>query len=123
MPYSYYVDEKDDLARITVTGQFTLSELTQLRAQLLSDPLFNPSMNQLIDISGGEGDVGTEVLRSLAESDIPRSGGKVAFVVGTGPRASFLFGRMRQYQAFRNASPEKIEVFRDLAEAGEWLSR
>ena len=118
MPASFRIDT--ELSTIFSTGAGALSDddLRGHQKQLLGDPAFDPSFNQLWDFRQvAQVDVSSEALRELAAARSFTPSAKRA-VVAPG---EVLYGLARMFQMRHDGAPEEFRVFRDIHEAEDWL--
>ena len=122
MPVAYEIDASRALVISTGTGVVTFKEIVFHQDCLLSDPLFSPDFDQLIDCRQA-----TEIRVTSAEAR--EIGGRQLF--SRTSRRAFLasqpvvFGIGRMMQAYNEFSeyPSHTAVFYDLAPALKWMDR
>ena len=118
MPASYRIDKSLGMVFTKGEGVLTGQDILTHELRLREDPDFDPSYNQLIDLRGV-----IEFAASAAEmraiSAYHRSTEKSRRAMVAEKRSSF--GMMRMYEMLREAEPDQIKVFRDMAEARRWL--
>ena len=105
------------------TGTVDDAELLGSYAELTTNPDYDESLDDLVDLRGLERlDVSSESIRRLVSMFTPLDGvapnTRLAIVA---PRDD-VFGMARMYQILRSDAPEEIAVFRDRAEADAWLA-
>lgn len=119
MPAEYRFDFDYHLVISIARGVLTMQEMLDHQNGLRNDPLFKPSMNQLLDF--GSVSVlqiqGSDV-RSLAVATLFSATSRRAFLVD---ERDLFFGLARMYEQLRARGPEQIHVFREYAEARDWL--
>lgn len=111
-----------DLARITVRGTVTLTDLKSALELLVASPGYRPRIAMLWDLRAADaGELRAPDLTRYARhlADYPeRFGARVAMVVSR----DLEFGVMRMWQSFAEAPvPQERRVFRNLDEALGWL--
>lgn len=117
MPVRYIIDKERRLVLTTGEGAVTVQETLTHRDQLLRDPDFDPSFNQLNDYTKV-----TDVLFSvheqspLARLDEFSPTSRRAIVVSTPAH----YGMARQFQVYQEGR-SMIQVFCDRAAALQWL--
>jgi hypothetical protein len=85
---------------------------------LASDPRFDQSFQQLIDLREvTDLDFPSSTIRSLAQMSPWGFGARRAVVVGT----DVAFGMARMYQILREPDGEDVRIFRGVEPALEWL--
>ena len=119
MAYQYPVDPTRRLVEIRFEGVLSPADIAGLRAELLSNALFDPRFKQLIDgrhISQFE-NVGTRTMEEHASkrADVSVPGARRAFVV----TADLGYGLTRVFQAL--ADSDDVQVFRGYDAAMMWL--
>jgi hypothetical protein len=106
----------------TFTGTIDDAGLMEAYGQLIACPDYDPTLNDLADLSGvGRFDVSADALRGLIALFVPvdRLGHRTRLAIVAA--ADSVFGMARMYEMLRMDAPEEICVFRDMAEAREWL--
>jgi hypothetical protein len=85
---------------------------------LRTDPLFNPTYRQLIDMSGITEDlVDIETKREVSQNQFFAPGVRRAWVSSS----DFPFGMARMYAVAAESQGQTIGVFRARSEAEQWL--
>lgn len=118
MPVSYRVD--GGAVVITFTGTSAFDEVQRLLSLAASDPRLVPDMPVLIDARSCRDDVPQAVLQEQAKfvaSLRGRLGPRYAIVTGDPLR----FGLARMFEAYGELEGLEVAVFKDLADAREWL--
>ncbi len=108
----------------TFTGRVGDRELFDAYAALVSEPAYDPSLDDLIDLRGVThmGVTGAGLHRLIAMYDQRDSDGYRTRVAIVAP-ADVLYGVARMFQALRgDDTPEEIEVFRGMDDAMCWLT-
>jgi hypothetical protein len=112
MAVTYSIDRELRVVFTVFSGIFTDGDVWQLVNQLRKDPAYDPEFNELIDCSAvTENRVSTATLGALESSPIPQR----AVVAPSDAN----YGVSRIFQAVQ--PNQKIEIFRTVAEAREWL--
>jgi hypothetical protein len=118
VPVTYAIDPEKKLVLSRIWGPATESEVLEHNRQLRHDPLFDPSYQQLADMSGvTELLVPTSTVRETALDSFFSPGVRRAFVA-TGDGA---FGMARMFALHAESLGQVVEVFRDRGEAERWL--
>jgi hypothetical protein len=112
MAVTYSIDRESRVVFTVFSGIFTDADVWQLIDQLRKDPAYDPEFNELIDCSAvTENRVSTTTLGAVESSPIPRR----AVVAPSDAN----YGMSRIFQVLQ--PNQKIEIFRTVAEAKEWL--
>ena len=103
----------------TGSGAFTLVDALAHQQRLASDPDFDPSFSQLVDLTHVTSvDVTASDIRKLAQANLFSCGSRRAILA----TSEVAFGLARMFEALRESAGEDgIQVFRDLNEALDWL--
>ena len=118
MPASFRIDTERRTVFSTGAGALTDDELRGHQKQLLGDPAFDPSFNQLWDFRQvAQVDVSSQALRELAAA---RSFAPSAKRAAVAPR-EILYGMARMFELQHDGAPEEFRVFRNIREAEDWL--
>lgn len=118
MPIDYRIDVSKGIVFSSAEGTLTDEELFELASKLRSDPEFRPDLSQLLDATKAEKfRISSECIRKLAIQNCFGSGSRRACVV-TAPMG---YGLARMYQILTSHTPDEFSVFRDKAEALDWL--
>ena len=114
MPVKYFIDRTARLVTTVFYGAFTDSDVWLLIDQLRKDPEYDPDFDELIDCTEvTENLVSAGTLSAVRSSSKPRRA-----VVASSAKN---YGIARMFQALQ--TNQKIEVFRTLEEAKEWLGQ
>lgn len=122
MPVSYRIDA--DLRRViaTVTGIVTIEEMLDALLAVTDDPTYEPGFDIYSDHREIEQSLGTGQVMQLA-GHLERLAAKVAgarwAIVTTAPAS---YGMMRLFSVHAEQIPMSVSVFRETAEAEEWLA-
>jgi hypothetical protein len=126
VPITYDIDESAALVTLRFLGTVTDADLMTTFHLLYQDPRHRTGMGELTDLRSVERlEITGDGLQRLAEATSRLLDGrefswKVAVVV---PAASdVMYGLSRMYELLREGSPERVSVFRDVAEAEAWLA-
>jgi hypothetical protein len=112
MPFTYTIDRESRIVYSLFSGIFTDTDVWQLIDRLRKDPEYDPDFDELIDCSAvTENRVTAGTLGAVESSSKPRR----AVVAPSNAN----YGVSRMFQTLQ--SKQKIEVFRTLAQAEEWL--
>jgi hypothetical protein len=118
---SFRVDKEAGIVYRTISGEVTTDELLRSYAAVLRHPDFRPGMKALTDMRGIKPKAfRSDVLRvaefiSKHEDEIGDL--RIAVVVS----ADASYGIVRELEAELERTPVEIGLFRDMAEAEEWL--
>ena len=122
MAFEFEIDAASRLVRIRMWGPVVLGDIFEVTRQITCDPSFQPGFSELIDLREltSTATLTADNLRELASSPLD----PVALRAFVTPHAS-TFGLVRMFETYReiNRSPERIAVFKELAEAEAWLRR
>jgi hypothetical protein len=120
MPVSYRIDNERRLILTSAEGCVTFAEVQTHQDQLLSDPAYDPSFDQLIDgTAATEFALSADEARQVAKRQLVSKQSRRALVATEA--AIFGMGRlMAAYQEIYGLS--NVEVFYKLEEALEWLN-
>lgn len=120
-PISFEVNISHRLRRATFSGVITEPVLFHTYEQLLSEPDYDPTLNDLVDMRGVErlevSSQGVRQLVGLFAQPETQSTNKLAIVAPE----SYIFGMARMYEILSSDTSEQIQVFRDLRDAERWL--
>jgi len=120
MPLRNVIDKERRLVHTIGWDRLTFAQTKSLQEQLLNDPDFDPTFNQLIDLTALTGlGMSTEETKWLAGREVFSPSSRRAFVA-TNPA---VFGMCRLYEACHHGSREhaQVAVFSGLDEALHWL--
>jgi hypothetical protein len=120
MPFTYTVDPNLRLVLTKGTGTISDEESQQLSAMQRQDPRIHPTMRELLDLRQVDRlSITPSWLRTRAETDKKYAheyANTLAIVVGS----EVAFGFARMYELLTD-DHFQVRVFRDYAEACEWL--
>jgi hypothetical protein len=117
MPVRHVIDLKHHLVITVGEGPVTIDEIKAHRDRLLCNPDFDPSFNELIDLTTmTKAEMSVNDLMDLARSSIFSPASQRA-IVAVKPE---VFGMGRVYEAV-HAERSQIRVFYDRNEALTWL--
>lgn len=120
MPLVYEIDPARPRVLMTGTGSVTMADFDEVRAAMLANPLFRPSLDQLLDLTEAHVDTLTSAdIRTLSEVTPfgPRS--RRAIVASS----AVAFGLARMFQILADDRRGTIRVFEDREAAELWLAR
>ena len=118
MPISYCIDSEQGVVLSRAWGNVTGAEVQAHERLLRSDPAFDPSFRQLVDIRDTTRiDMSATMMQHLAESRVFRRGHRCAFVTASHDQ----FGMARMFGAFAGLRGDDVEVFREWMPAAAWL--
>jgi hypothetical protein len=101
-------------------GDVTLDECRQYQKQLLADPRMRSGIHLLADLTGVTGAPSAAELRTVAREFQPlieKGLGRIALLSDS----TFMYGVARMFCVFAESVGMTVAVFRDRAEAQEWL--
>ena len=117
MPVRYVISKERQLVITAGEGRVTFSETKVRQDQLVGEPAFDPSFDQLCDYTtASETDIFAGELMVLADRDVFSPTSKRA-VVATKPA---FVGLGRVFEAY-HGQRERVQVFHDRDEALKWL--
>lgn len=123
MGLSFRVLREQKLVVSTFTDAITDRALVSAYGRLFQEGVWQPGFDEVADLRGGDFTAvtsgGLEELFSLAEKALDGVPIRTAVIA---PR-DLPFGLGRLYEALAAESPEVVQVFREPAEALEWLGR
>ena len=118
MPATYEIDANKRLVISRLWGGVTEDEVHDHNQRLRTDPKFDPSYKQLVDLTGiTEILVGTKMINQTAADQFFAPGTRRAFAASS----DATFGLARMFALRAEGGGQTIEVFRDLAKAEAWL--
>ena len=118
MPAGYRIDTERHAIFSTASGVLTDDDLRGHQKRILADPAFDPSFNQVWDLREvTEVSVSNRALQDLAAARSFSPGAKRAMVAPS----DILYGMARMFQLMHDAAPEQVRVFREIAEAEDWI--
>lgn len=121
VPVTYTVNEARGLVITTIREGFTYSDIVATFAALRSDPQIRPEFNRLAVYEATHVPFTSAEVRSMVEAaaHVPHTAStRVAVVV----RCDVMYGMMRMYELYGDGLGIQVRVFRDRAEADEWLA-
>jgi hypothetical protein len=121
MPFKSVIDTEQGLVRTTGTGILTGDDGFECCSQLKKRPDFDPSFNQLLDLTSAvQFDATGDDIQKIASVPLFSTTSRRAIVVSS-PE---IFGIARMFESYRGLSThgEHIKVFTELNEAIAWLS-
>ena len=118
VPTSHSIDRKEGLVISRLWGPVTEDEIHEHNQRLRTDPAFDPTYRQLVDLTGvTEIVVGTKVIVDTAQDQFFAPGARRAIVASS----DAAFGMARMFALRAESLGQRIEVFRDPKEAQDWL--
>jgi len=123
MPIRYEVDVERRVLVARADGTLCDQDLLEYGRCLREDPQVKAADHELVDLRGVDlgSNVSTEGVRSLARfwraAYDEMKGGKLAIIA----KDDATFGMARMYQSLRDDGPDRIQVFREEADAWSWL--
>lgn len=118
MPADYLIDVDRKLVISRAWGAVTDYDVREHHQSLRTDPLFDPTYRQLVDMSGITDDLlGIETKREVSGDPIFTPGVRRAWVAS----GDYAFGMARMYAVAAERQGQTIGVFRASSEAEEWL--
>ena len=117
MPADYRIDEVHQLVDIRLTGVVTAEEYWDVREEILKDPLYRDSFDELVDATNAtKFTVPSAGVRDAAASPLLANEVRRASVAGT----EEAYGIFRMFQ-IASGKPG-VRVFRNRAVAERWLA-
>lgn len=114
----YEIDAKRQLVTSRLWGPVTEEEVHEHNTRLRTDPKFDPSYRQLVDLTGiTEIRVGTHMINETSLDQFFAPGTRRAMVACS----DAVFGMARMFALRAEGLGQTIEVFREAAPAREWL--
>jgi hypothetical protein len=118
MPASYRIDLARRLVLTRAWGVFTAQDLYDHYNTLSTDPAFDPSFPQLVDLRDVERvDMEPSIIRRHALEFLFASGTQRALVTSS----DVAYELARMYKTFAEYVPQNVRVFRDMHDAEQWL--
>ena len=120
MPADYKIDKSRRMVFSKAYGNLTDQDVFKHQDKLRNDPDFDPSFSQLVDcikITQIDG-LTNEALYVLAERDPFALGSRRAFVAPHNPE----YNVFRIHEILTTVHPDVVLVFKDMAEAREFLN-
>ena len=118
MPWSFRIDKPRRVVFGTARDVLTDSEWGDALEKIVCDPDFDPSYDNLSDVSKvTDFKVSMRFIRQMASQSIFHETSKQAFVA---PQ-DLAFGSVRAYQGWHYHGENVVNVFRTLDEALRWL--
>lgn len=118
MPISYDIDPKGRLVTSRLWGGVTEDEVLDHNKRLRTDPRFDPSYRQLVDMTGiTKILVGTKMINETSLDQFFNPGTRRAFIA----TEDGVFGMARMFALRAEGLGQTIEVFRERRKAEEWL--
>ena len=118
MPVHYRIDRERHFVLTRGVGTLTDEDVLGHQRELRAEAGFESDMNQLIDLSQTERfELAAGTLRQIVAMNPFGKGSRRALV----SPSDLAFGMSRMFEAFSDGSEQEVRVFRDMAEAREWL--
>jgi hypothetical protein len=118
LPATYLIDVERKLVISHAWGAITDDDVREHARMLRSDPLFDPTYRQLVDMSGITEDlVDTNTKQESSRDQLFAPGVRRAWVAS----ADYTFGMARMYAIAAERHGQAIGVFRARSDAEEWL--
>jgi hypothetical protein len=122
MPITYRIDEAKGLVLTTATGALTDADILGLKARLAADPRWSPGMREQTDVRGIDRlEVTTEGVKRMVSWDAAAGPALRSYRLAIVAPRDEVYGMARMYQMLADSSVPNVGVFRDLAEAEQWL--
>jgi hypothetical protein len=117
VPFFYIIHEEQRLVLSIGWGRVTFDEVRAHRSQLLRDPDFSPTFNQLVDLTAiTDTDISGVYVQWFASDSVFSPTSRRA-AVATRPD---IFGVLRQFEAY-HGERARVHVFYEWDSALEWL--
>jgi len=123
MPIDYRVDSARRVLIAEVVGRVTDDDLLAYGRALLDDPRAGEANHEFVDLRSVDASsiITSQGVRALAQFWIDAyakmSGGRLAILA----ESDVSYGMARMYQSYRADGPDEIRIFRDEAEAWDWI--
>ncbi len=118
MAISYQIDKSLGVVFVTMHGVVIGQDFVLHLQTLRDDPDIDPSYSQLFDLRDvTEIPVSSDEMKTIATYRVFDKESRSAVVA----EADLIYAMSRMYELFSGADPDKIMVFRDMAEARRWL--
>jgi hypothetical protein len=120
MPWAYEIDKDSRRVRTRGWGVVTFDELMAHQSHLREDHYFDPSFDQLIDLTRVQNiTIDPEQVRALAAVTVYSPQSRRAIVSNN----QVFYGLPHLFRAYRELSPnaEQIRIFESMDAACEWL--
>jgi len=119
MSLAYTIDTNRRLIVMHAAGVLTEGDVTRVREQILRDPAFDPTYDQLFDVSDVEDiALSKESMARLADTSILSPAVRRAFVATT----TLQYGMARMFTTMSEQRNHVTQIFRGLDEAEAWLA-
>lgn len=120
MAYTYSVDPARRLVVSRASGVFTPDDVIGVRQQVVRDPAFDPSFDQIIDLTDAtELRFDYDAMLAVAASSISQTVVRRAIVA----RTTEQHGLACVFQVASEQVGQRIDIFKTFDEADEWLRR
>jgi hypothetical protein len=121
VPVTYIIDNTKNLIRITCSGLVSLEDVVDHFRGLKDDPDCGGHLDVLLDVHEADSVPESKQLR-VVNSQIASIRAKVTFgICAIVANRDAMFGMMRMFAVFAEENFRAIRVFRETAEAEEWL--
>jgi hypothetical protein len=121
MPVEYEINSEAQLLTLTAIGEVTLDEESDCFARWSGDPHYHKAMPILLDNRERTTEASSDHVRKvagLAEKNQEIIGeARCAIVVSSHVE----YGMARMFSLISDSEPMAVKVFRDIAEARQWL--
>jgi hypothetical protein len=125
MPVNYTYDEKENFVYTKGSGILTDDDLKGFAEEMAADPRIKPGLRELVDLRAVDSVKGsTDALGYIIHINITNrkkyEGKRIAIVASR----ELLFGLSKYFEVISHIdnAPFRLEVFRKLSEAKEWLA-
>ena len=120
MPTAFTIDPIKRVIHFRVSGVLTDGEVLRVRETVRVAPGFDPDFAQLFDMTDTENiDLTAEAVRGLATASVFSARARRAFVAPS----DFQYGMARMFAIHSETSGYRVEIFRTVDEALDWLER
>lgn len=120
MPYTYSIDTKRRLVVSRASGVFTPDDVLAVRKEVARDPAFDPTFDQVIDLSAATNvQFDYDAMLEVAATSLSRATVRRALVARTAQQHSLAC----IFQVACEQNGQRVDIFKSLDEATEWLSR
>ena len=122
MDVSYNIDKDKNLIYIKFSGFVTKQELITSFAKMNEDPIFNKGLNVIIDAKEVKTNLNINDIRKIITylKYIQKKRDKIRLAIVAPENATY--GISREFEALWYEQKVEVQVFRDLAEASNWIT-
>jgi hypothetical protein len=124
MPVNYTYDEKENFVYTKASGVLTDEDLREFAKAMVADPRIKPGLRELVDLRAVDSvKLSTDSLGFIIHLNLENAEkyrGKMIALVAT---RELLYGLSKYFEVISHLdnAPFRLEVFRTISEAKEWL--